>query len=100
MATTIVCQPYPATSPQRADLEKLFASPGFILLKEVVSAHCITAQVKAMNAALYPDSEAGNSIRDAEASKAASLNRVLDLLDDLSKNDSKWITVQLTHNNH
>lgn len=100
MANTIVCQPYPATSSQRADLEKLFASPAFLLLKEVIASHCITAQVKAMNAGLHPDSEAATAEKAGEELKAIHYNLALDLLDDLSKNDSKWFTVQLTHNNH
>ena len=53
-----------------------------------------------MNAALYPANGRATEEQQAEENSAWKLNAVLDLLDDLSKNDSKWITVQLTHNNH
>lgn len=99
MPATITCSRLPVAPTQRGDLEKLFGSPAFLLLKELVAAHCIVAQVDSMNAALYPGNDAAEDKRKLEQEKAAEWNAVLDMLDELSGNEQEWFTVKLEHNN-
>jgi hypothetical protein len=99
MAVTITYSRIPVDPTQRADLEKLFGSPAFLLLKEMVAASCITCQVDAMNAALYPDNEDAETEVKSCRAKAAGYNNVLDILDDMSGEEENWFTVKLEHNN-
>lgn len=99
MPATITCSRLPVAPTQRGDLEKLFSSPTFLLLKELVAARCIDAQVKSMNAALYPANEAAKEQQTTQQEAAINWNNVLDRLDDLSSGEQEWFTVKLEHNN-
>lgn len=99
MPATIIYARLPVDATQRGDLEKLFGSPAFLLLKELVAARCIVDQVDSMNAALYPESESAKEKQSVTQASAADWNKVLDRLDDLSKGEQEWFTVKLEHNN-
>lgn len=100
MATTIICNQFHVDSTQHNDLEKFFGSPTYLLLREVVASKCIEAQVNSMNAALYPNNTDADAIRILEQTKAANYNTVLDLLDDISQDPQKWVTVKMEHNSN
>lgn len=100
MPATIICSRLPADATQRGDLEKLFGSPAFLFLKEMVASRCIEAQVESMNAGLYGDNEAAVEKKAAALNRASDLNKILDLLDDLSGKEDEWFTVKLEHANH
>lgn len=95
MAATIVATREAADPTRRADLEKLFASPAFLFLKEMVASRCVLHQTEAMNAALYQDNIEADVKAEYERKKAADFNKVLDLLDDLGKKEEEWFTVKL-----
>lgn len=98
-ATIIVTRPAVGAT-QRADLEKLFASPSYLLLREIVASRCIAHQAEAMNAALYPDNEDAKVRFEVERQKASDCNKVLDMLDDLQEKAEEWTVVKLEHAAH
>lgn len=100
MSATIITSRLPAGTTQRADLEKMFASPAYIFLKEMVVSKCVIHQVESMNAGLYPQNDDAVAKHEAEKGKAAVLKSLLDMLDDIEKNEQEWFTVKLEHANH
>lgn len=99
MATTLIVARQPAGATQRADLEKLFASPAFQFLKEMVASRCVVHQVEAMNAMLYPNNEDAVAKLEAEKRRSSECALVLDMLDDISKKEEEWFTVAIERNN-
>lgn len=99
MPATIIVSRLPAGTTQRADLEKLFASPAYLFFKEMVVSRCIIHQVESMNAGLYPENEDAAAKCEVEKKKAAALRSMLDVLDDLEKKEEEWFTVKLEHAN-
>lgn len=99
MPATIVATREAADPTRRADLEKLFASPAFLFLKEMVAARCALHQTEAMNAALYQDNPEAAAKAESERNKASDCNKVLDMLDDLSRKEDEWFTVKLELSN-
>lgn len=97
MPETIIFTPIPADATRQGILRDLFGSPGFSLLKEMVAAKCIEAQVEAMNARLYPKNEEAAAKAEARERQAAEYSRCLDLLDDLAEKEQEWFTVKLEH---
>lgn len=95
MPVTIVATRQPLDATQQGLLRNLFDSPAFSLLKEVVVARCIDRQVEAINAALYPNSETATDVAAHEIAAASGLNTILDLLDDLSKEEQEWWTIKM-----
>jgi hypothetical protein len=95
MPATIVITRQPLDATQQGSLQKLFDSPAFSLLKEMVAAQCIEHQVAAMNAAIYPENEAAAETAQTEIAIAAQRSALLDLLDDLEKQGQEWWTVKL-----
>lgn len=95
MPVTIASTRQPLDATQQGSLRKLFDSPAFSLLKEVVSSKCIEQQINAMNATLYPKNEA--AIEDAKLGmeSAAQLSDLLDILDDLEKEEQEWWTIKV-----
>jgi hypothetical protein len=100
MPVTLVCARQPADPTRRGDLEKLFGSPAFLFFKEMVVSRCVESQVEAMNAALYQANDIASEKLKASCNKAVELNLILDLLDDLSKNEQEWFTVKVETVNH
>lgn len=97
MPETVIVTRLPADATQQATLQSVFSSPGFSLLKEMVAARCIVAQVEAMNARLYPRNEAAEATATENERRAAEYNRCLDILDDISQKEDDWFTVKLEH---
>lgn len=96
MPATILTSQIPADGDQRKLLAKLFVSPEYSFLKQVLAAHCIKAQTEAMNVGLYES----NNEKAQEAAKNQRLqaelyNKVLDVLDDMANKEDQWFTVKL-----
>ena len=94
MPATIIASKEPCAPAQRASLEALFASPGLLLLKEVIASRCIGHQVEAMNAKLYSENDHAQVSAALNTEKAAKYNQLLDLLYDLEA-EQNWFTVKL-----
>ena len=96
MPATILTSQIPADGDQRKLLVKLFASPEFSLLKQVIAAHCIKAQAESLNVGLY---ENNNEKAEQEAKnqrlQAELYNRTLDVLDYIADTEENWFTVKL-----
>jgi hypothetical protein len=99
MSATIVVTRLPAGTTQKAELEKLFASPSYLFFKEMVVSRCVLHQVDSMNAGLYPENEDAAAKCDVEKKKAAIMKALLDVLDDLEKKEDEWFTVKLETTN-
>lgn len=87
----------PVLDTQLDALRTLLSSPGFSLLKEVVSAKCIEAQVDAMNARLYPSHDVAQTEATEKERKAADFSKCLEILDDLQEKEQEWFTAKLEH---
>lgn len=97
MPETIFPTKVPADAIQRGHLQTLFSSPGFSLLKEMIAARCIEAQVEAMNMRLYPKNPVAVGGADEKEFEARLLNGCLEYLDFFSGSDQEWHTVKLEH---
>lgn len=97
MPQTIILSSLPADATQRDLLEKLFTSPGFTLLKEIVAAHCTKAQTEHLNRVMYPKNEVNREIGSDKLEEAVLLNAMLDKLDEIEKKEQNWFTVTLEH---
>lgn len=95
MPVTIIVTRQPFDATQKGLLRKLFDSPEFSLFKEMVASRCTDKQVSAMNAALYPESETASEVAAKDIGVARDLNAVLDILDDLEKQEEEWWTVKI-----
>lgn len=95
MAATIIVTRQPLDATQQGLLRKLFDSPEFSLFKEMVASRCTDKQVSAMNAALYPENEEASEVAAKDIGIARELNAVLDILDDLEKQEEEWWTVKI-----
>ena len=95
MAVIISATRQPLDATQQGSLRKLFDSPEFSLLKELVVSRCISHQVAAMSAELYPSNP--KAIEDAGREKASAVtcSDLLDLLDDLQKQEQEWWTIKI-----
>jgi len=84
MAEPIVVTSIPCDHSQKAELEALFSSTGYSLLKRLLASHCIKEQVTAANKGLY---ESGSEIASSQAKhhrqRAEYINALLDVLDDM-----------------
>lgn len=93
---TILIEKMPVTKEDAGQIQTTFASAGYLLLKEVIAAHCVDRQVQAMNVGLY---DATNPAADAatKAAKAAAARykSVLDVLDELEGKPDDWFKVKL-----
>lgn len=95
MQGTILISRRPADATQQAELRKLFASSGYLILKEMVAARCSEAQVHAMTALLYPENDVAVADQKTNKDLAIQLNAFLDMLDDFEKKDQDWFTVKV-----
>lgn len=95
MAVTISPQQHRLEAARSDELRKLFESGPFILLREVIAANCVMAQLASMNALVYPDNELAKTDMVTASQDAIKLNSFLDLLDDLVKTEEKWFTITL-----
>lgn len=83
---------------QKGLLLKLFASPEFSLLKQLIISKAIVSQVESMNIALYEDtSETAKLMAESQRRRAAFLQAMLDELDTLSVKEEAWSFVALEH---
>lgn len=95
MPVTIVSTRQPLDATQQGYLRKLFDSPAFSTLKEMVASRCIEHQIAAMNSSLYPNNEAAVIATAQDIAAATKLNDLLDLLDDLEKKGQDWWTIKI-----
>lgn len=96
MPATILTSQIPADGDQRKLLAKLFVSPEYSFLKQVLVAHCIKSQVEAMNAVLYEhNNERAEETAKNQRLQAEHYNKVLDVLDDMANKEEEWFTVKL-----
>lgn len=79
---------------QQDQLRTLFASPGWTVLREVLSAHCVEAQAAFMDASMYA-TENATVKADAERAKAMGYNMTLDVLDAVEGNMEEWYRITL-----
>jgi hypothetical protein len=94
MPVTFTHTRLPADATQQAALRGIFSSPGFTILKEMVAGRCAEHQVTAMQALLYPENEKAKAVALEKTGQATLLNALLDMLDDISKNEQDWFTVR------
>lgn len=97
MPVTITATRLPADATQKGNLQTLLAHPGYSLLKEIVAAHCINAQVDMANSALYPDNQNAQAKALAMQDKAKNYAACLDILDEIGEKEEEWYTVKLEH---
>lgn len=97
MPATIVVTRLPVVAAQHGLLQTLFASPSYSLLKEVVAAKCIEAQVNMANAALYPNNDGANATASEMSRRASELAKCLDILDEIGEKEEEWYTVKIEH---
>lgn len=96
MPATISYSQIPADSDQRKLLTKLFSSPEYSFLKKTLAAHCIKAQVEAMNVAPYEsNNEKAEDTAKIQREQARLYSQVLDVLDDMANKEEEWFTVKL-----
>jgi hypothetical protein len=96
MPATILTSQIPADGDQRKLLTKLFVSPEYSFLKQVIAAHCIKAQAESLNAGLYEhNSEKAEEAAKNQRLQAELYNKVLDVLDEIADKEEKWFTVKL-----
>lgn len=72
----------------------MFASPGWLILREVLSAHCVEAQVAFLDASLYSSE---NAVDKATTSKEAAtrFNTAMDVLDEMQGKVEEWHRITL-----
>lgn len=97
MPATIVVTRLPVLATERGILQTLFASAGLSLLKEMVAAKCIEAQVDMANAMLYPNNESAAATSKEMARRAAEYGRCLDILDEIGEKEEEWYTIKTEH---
>lgn len=84
----------PIEKEQSDQLQTLFASPGWLTLREILSAHCVEAQAAFMDASMYPNENADNRAT-SEKAKAVGYNIALDILDLVQSNMEEWYRITL-----
>jgi len=81
---------------QQKRLTELFSHPGFALLKEIIGAHAVEQQVRAMNSGLYSENnEIAKLDTDSAMKKASAYSQALDLLSDFESRPDEWFTAKL-----
>lgn len=84
----------PLEQVQQDQLQTLFASPGWAILREVISAHCVSAQAEFLDAFLYDNEVAADRAKSAKA-QAKLYNDALDVLDGLQGKMDEWYRINL-----
>lgn len=84
----------PIEPKQQDNLRTLFASPGWLILREVLSAHCNEAQAAFLDASMYATENASDKATDEKA-KAIAYNMTLDVLDLVQSNEEEWYRITL-----
>lgn len=95
MPETIVVERKFLERVQKEHVNSMMAHPGYSIFKELLAAKCVTAQVKAMNSMLYPDTDRAKDVAKNEAEKASKYRNFLDFLDELEKNEADWFITNL-----
>lgn len=92
MQEPIVSIRLPVAAPQA----ELFATPAYLLLKEVLSAHCVYNQVEAMNAELYAQrNKTALELSNIAKVQAARYADCLSILDELEQKPDEWFKIKL-----
>jgi hypothetical protein len=84
----------PIDEPQKDQLRTLFASPAYLLLREVIVAHCTEHQMDFANKSMYANENAKEQAEVAR-SQASRFMGALDVLDDLQKIEDQWFRIAL-----
>lgn len=96
MPATILYSQIPADSDQKKLLAKLFSSQEYSVLRKILAAHCIKAQVEAMNVAPYEsNNEKAEDAAKIQREQVRLYSQVLDVLDDMANKEEEWFTVKL-----
>lgn len=86
MPITVLFTRQPVDATQQAELDKLFTSPGFQILKEMVAARCAEAQAKVCEFVVYPENSKLQEEVTMNTAVATTLNACLALLTDFEVN--------------
>lgn len=97
MPATIIPTKVGLTPQDREELEKLYGSPGYSLLKRILACHCIIEQIGFSDTGLYPENVIATGMSQAHQGEAKHLNWMLDKLDDLERKPDEWFTLTLEH---
>lgn len=96
MPDTILFHPVTLDKRQSDQLAAATAHEGYLLLKDVITAHAIKLQVEAMNVGVYaktnPDAKAKAEMIGEQAALYA---RALDVLDEIEKKPDQWFKAEL-----
>lgn len=84
----------PIEQAQQDQLRTLFASPGWNVLREILSSHCAEAQAAYMDASMYVTENATNKAT-AEKARAVDYNTTLDVLDAVQEKMDEWYRITL-----
>lgn len=84
----------PLEQTQQDQLRTLFASPGWLILREVLSAHCVEAQAEFLDASMY-ENDVATGRASAAQTKAKLFNDTLDVLDGLQGKMDEWYRINL-----
>ncbi len=96
MAVTVHVTKFPVDNSKRQLLEKLFASPEYSLLREIINSHCVNAQIAGMQALVYKDhNDRAKAELDTHTAQATAYSKTLDVLDEIGKSEQEWFTVTL-----
>lgn len=96
MQFPIASNKWPLVQQDKDKIQTVLANPGYLLLKEIIAAHCVVAQVDAMNASLYDkDNPNAQAVASGAQAKAARLNAALDVLDEIEAKPDEWFKVTL-----
>jgi len=96
MGDVITAIPIALSSQQRDELNGVFSSPGYSLLKRVLASHCLREMVIAANKGLYEStSEIALTQSKHHRSRAEYINALLDVLDDIEAKEDEWFIASL-----
>ena len=79
---------------QQEQLTALFSSPGWSVLRDVISAHCVEAQTNYLDASLYDTESAGDKAA-SDMALARKFNTTLDVLDAIQRNSDQWFRITI-----
>jgi len=91
---SISCIRVPIEPSQTDQLRTLFASPGWTVLREVLSAHCVESQCAFLDASMYNGETATGTAAIAK-DVAVRFNTALDVLDVVQGNMDEWYRITL-----
>lgn len=84
----------PVEPTQQDNLRTLFASPGWLILREILSAHCVESQAAFLDASMYESENASDKATSAKDA-AVRFNTALDVLDGIQGNVDEWFRIMI-----